>query len=143
MTITKTALIILALLTLAAAPASSLSVTENRMDDGLLLSAFALPDGGGITVAYQEAFYNTYQYFSVAYVDTSGVWQSERVNIPGNNGAPDFVVVEVCGMYVQLFANWTDGFDLENAPIYRYRWTLPFHSGLCVQNAVYLPLIGN
>ncbi len=131
---------ILLALTLIPILAGSIPVTERYMDTGRLLAAFALPGGKGITVTLQSD-YQGYYFFSLVYVDTHGTTNQSRTSFLGQGAPPDSVTVDVCGRYVQMYANWVDGYELSTAPVYRYMWELPEESGLCTTGRVFLPII--
>jgi hypothetical protein len=121
----------LALLSILSIPASQ-PLQVAFVDTGVSLGYLPLPDGAGVSLAYQEA--DSGGYFSFVYIAPDGSMTSPaRESSP--YGRPERAWLGACGKYLHFVANW------ESGQIYRYRLELPEESGICQVHEVYFPWV--
>lgn len=108
-----------------------------QLPDGVLVDAFALPSGGSVVLVYSEIRSSA---FLDAVYRSSDYTQTQRAALQ-YNGAPDRVLIEICGDKVHAYVNWTEGYDPAVAPVQEIVWTLPERVPNCRSSGVWLPMI--
>jgi hypothetical protein len=128
----------LALLSILSIPASQ-PLQVAFVDTGVSLGYLPLPDGAGVSLAYQEA--DSAGYFSFVYITPDGSMTSPaRESSP--YGRPARAWLGACGKYLHFVANWESLPDGgQGGQIYRYRLELPKESGVCQVHEVYFPWV--
>jgi len=117
---------------------STASVSSTLVDWGELVDFFPMPGGGIVSVTYQVSA--GVHAFSFAYsLEGEGILTGRAI-MPVQ-APPDRAIVRICGRWLHLAANWTEGWSLETAPVYVYRWELPEDSGACEAYSLNFPVV--
>jgi len=132
---------ILGLLTVAllvAIPASAVQYTF--VGEGLLVSSYALDDGGAAVVSLSP--YGQTQYrLGLAYVPGDGQPTYQEEVILPQPGLPDRVITDAHGEYIHVTLNWISG--VRTPTIHHYRWALPDGTRVATGETyrVFMPLL--
>ena len=104
---------------------------------GELIAAFALPDGGAITILRVENESNWFYELTDYHGDKS-------LSVPsrapaGSQVRPDLAIVQACGQWVQMFVQHTTE---TGSVVYRFSWDLGRNIGLCTtESRTYFPIV--
>jgi hypothetical protein len=99
--------IVMIVLALVAGAAWASSYHQTRwITDGKLLDAYAMRDGGSVTIFDVGATHH----FDVIVTDSAGEQERHEILFPHRNTMPDVIFSEVCGDKLNVFFAWSDGF---------------------------------
>ena len=125
-------------------PASAVQYTF--VGDGLLVSTYALDNGGAAVVSLSP--YGQTQYrLGLVYVPGDGQSAQREEMILPRPGLPDRVITDAHDGYVHVTLNWIGSLNQINnaeAPtIHHYRWTLPGGASVATGEAyrMFVPLL--
>jgi hypothetical protein len=106
------------------------SAATTYVGDGQLLDAYALADGGTITITLREGGYRIDLLTTVAFTD--GSLAEDIVELPRHLDAPTEWITEICGGRLHIWLSWG-----RERPVLHSVWDLP----LDAVQLQFLPLV--